>query len=535
MQCRGARMELLRQRPQARDLEKVPFRRIALEVVDTLSIGDLTDSSKMLIPLLIYLYQYYIGMGDTPDVPGKCIIEKNNWLQPTSDSVDGKPVSERFLPQNDGSLCCTIQPTYQASYTCLAGDANGTTYKGVSSKDQSSVDFDCTKENAICRSGKLVLRNGGLLVFYIGQGIGWYKRFTPGEPTKEYSAAKSKYGTNTLLTGQFLRVGEFIGSPSGDSYLTVVKEHAVSPSGFGYKIRMIVARRESACKKQWKGTGSELSYVSHSDDAAGVYKMKLGPIGTEHGGRVAYINNNNEREFYPTDQLQVAGSDEYHYAGEYRQPNVKTIKRATFISSSDQCKTACNKMDECYGFIHDGKKGTCDLKGQDMFPETLDRAFVGGMADAHMFIRLKNVKNSNTCSDRIIGTDAVNFNDLPAGRTITDVDQCTLALSTEAEAKKLKEAGNPLTSALTSFAGSLSDLSGTSGSLQAMDDEQVEKRKADEKEYSAAIKMDGKARALQETVNGMETSAGYDMISSNYQFMVWTTVAVTCSDRGNTY
>ena len=40
------------------------------------------------------------------------------------------------------------------------------------------------------------------------------------------------------------------------------------------------------------------------------------------------------------------------------------------------------------------------------------------------------------------------------------------------------------------------------------------------------MKTEKRVRSKQGTVDGMETSAGYEMISNNYQFTVWATVAV---------
>ena len=454
-------------------------------------------------------------MPTAPDLSGICRIGENNWGKKTSDAADGK-VSFLFTPQNDGSLCQGCEPNYQTAYTCGPASQDAV-LKQEHREDGLGVQFNCTQENATCKSGTLRLENGGRLYFSMGGSTKWVQQYTPGIPTADYKAnsPKSKYGTNTLSTGQSLRIGEFVGSPNGDAYLTVVKD--------GGHVKLVVASRTSACKKQWAPDLQDLSYASQNVAAAALYKMKLGPVSTAHKGRVAYINNNNEREFYGNRNLQVAGSDKYYPAGKYVQPKAASVGTVTQASDRKRCEIECNKLDECYGFIHDEEKGSCELKGPEMFPNTLDRVPV---ADAHMFVRLKNVTNSNSCSDQIAGVEAANFNTLTAGRTITDTDHCRLALSTEDATASLTTAQSYLDTALGSFAKSMSDLSGTGGTLQAMDDEQVGKRKLAVRDHAAARGMQGEAHALQPSVNAMETSASYDMISSNYQLMVWTTVAM---------
>ena len=434
-------------------------------------------------------------MEPAPAVTGTCTIEKDNWLQKTATGVDGKVWGE-FLPQTAGFACRGCGPNYQATYTCGA-TGRGSVPKSVTSEDGYAAHFDCTKEDAVCRSGTLELKNGGNLYFSVNGSMRWKQQYATGMAVSDYSAAKSKYGTNTLVAGQSLRIGEFVGSPSGDAYLTVVKQ--------GNKVKLVVARREGPCKKQWSGQKAGLSYASDVDTAAAVYKMALGPISTEYKGRIAYIDNNNERQFYTDDHSQVAGSDKYYDAGKFAQPNAAAIRTLTQARSSNQCKIECNKIDECYGFIHDRKKGTCELKGPEMFPNTLDRVAI---ADAHMFVRLKKLTNPGSCSSDIVGTEGSNFNTLPEGRTITGVNQCNVGFGFGDAATNLNMAESSLGTALASFARSMA------------------KQKAAEEEYAATLAMHEEAQDRQETVNGMETSAGYDMVSSNYQFMVWTTIAL---------
>ena len=525
---------------------------------------------RLLLGLLIYIHQYYTDMQEgfswffrkrrkrsppVPLPPATCVIAQNNWLGATRDAMDGE-VTSNFLPVPDGSLCPGCEPIYDATYTCgvpsgldvkanVGSDANCERWKGhgycegkyanimardcattcstpeqesiaksVISKDLVSVSFDCANENIVCRSGELELTDAGLLGFSIAGSLRWTQQHKPGVPTPEYAALMSKYKSNKLVAGQFLRVGEFVGSENGTCYLTVIKD--------GDKLKLVVARREYACRQEWDGEDAELSNTAWTEDAAALYEMELGPISTKYKGRVAYINSNNERELYNADHLQVAGSDKYQDVGQYSQSNVPSIAEKP-STSTDDCEIECNKMDECYGFVYDSDAKTCSLKGPEIFPKTLERI---PMADARMFVRLKNVENSDTCSSTIAGVEAVDFNKLPAGRAMTSADQCRLALSTEAATEHLKSTQAPLTSALDAITGGIGALSGTGAELQKMSDRQVKRRTRATKEYVDVVKTAKKARAVQETVGGMETSTGYDMISNNYQFTVWATVAV---------
>jgi len=125
---------------------------------------------------------------------------------------------------NDPSVGCAKD--FKASYKC--GDLQ--TIKDVYIPGESGSKpalFDCSKENNMCKSFRLTIGDDGNLILTNNENkqIWSSNTYKTGVNTDKYNAKNSKFGRNYLLSGETLKLGEFIGSPSGNCYLIMAKSN----------------------------------------------------------------------------------------------------------------------------------------------------------------------------------------------------------------------------------------------------------------------------------------------------------------------
>jgi hypothetical protein len=153
-------------------------------------------------------------------------MAQGNWTSYVQAFVKDKAVANYVITGTDPAVGCLKD--FTATYQCgtsptvktitIPGEAGGQT-----------ATFDCTAENQACAGFKLTLGDDGNLVLTNMAGTQLWTSHTTktGLAMDQYKATNSKYGRNYLMGGETLRLGEFIGSPSGNCYLIM----ATGPDG----------------------------------------------------------------------------------------------------------------------------------------------------------------------------------------------------------------------------------------------------------------------------------------------------------------
>jgi len=98
-------------------------------------------------------------------------------------------------------------------------------------------------------------------------------------------------------------------------------------------------------------------------------------------GKVVYSDDNMNRKEYPSSMLNQGNS--YINIGNYDQPSesIQIINN----SNLEDCKSKCNDISDCYGFVYYEQEGKCNLRNaSDMFPMNTQRIL---NEDAQMFLR----------------------------------------------------------------------------------------------------------------------------------------------------
>lgn len=162
-------------------------------------------------------------------------INVGNWSSYVTDAVKGKSAANYIIGGGDPAVNCKKE--FIATYQCgnsaqqksimIPGDASGKT-----------AFFDCSNENKLCKDFRLTLGDDGNLSLTNSENKQIWTSNTnkTGVSLDKYSAKKSKYGRNYLLSGETLNLGEFIGSPSGNCYLIMES----TPEGNGLQLNYSV-------------------------------------------------------------------------------------------------------------------------------------------------------------------------------------------------------------------------------------------------------------------------------------------------------
>jgi len=198
-----------------------------------------------------------------------------------------------------------------------------------------------------------------------------------------YTQAKGKYAMNWIKNGASLAKGEFIGSPTG-------------------KCALIMQNDGNLVLCTWKMEPNEKT-MTHGKMGGGqgaVALYDLSKVGIkENIGKIGFVDENSELHEYP--------ANNWNFSSSYTKvPNTNCsgsdIPNAAFNNSTvDQCKTKCNSMEDCYGFVLNNDN-LCLPKSSSMCTTGMD-----AVEGTNLYRRNKVPKNiPNGASSTVINVDS---------------------------------------------------------------------------------------------------------------------------------
>jgi hypothetical protein len=205
-------------------------------------------------------------------------------------------------------------------------------------------------------------------------------------------ASKGKYGQNWMGSGATLSPGDFIGSNDGTTALIMQSDG-----------NLVLYTFQTNCTSN-ANTGN--NYYG-SFEANPIYD--IGSKGnTSSMGSIGYIDPNSELHAYPSSNIKYG--DTYSSILENTNVNGNDITGASFANSSQQdCVNACNKLDNCTGFVYDtnGATPVCNPKKNTSF---YDSNAVESKIKSTTFVRDKTVIKPPTGIDSIINNiDSIRY------------------------------------------------------------------------------------------------------------------------------
>jgi uncharacterized coiled-coil protein SlyX len=319
-------------------------------------------------------------------------------------------VSDKSILDNNKKFSKKLQDReFVSGYTC----GNSKSYKTIQNTKFQNAIYDCTTENKLCESSKLVLDNSGTLTLYSNDVIVWYKTFKIGDIDETRKADLSEpYKRNHLLTGETLEPGQWIGSPSGNCYLEFERIKSVNQNL--PMSQLVVKYKISECNN----TGNRAHTVENVDK--------------QHINEIAYINEAGEKQFYPQSMTKL--SKDYFDLGKSNSYSTNGN-----LLSLDDCKKKCNNDMNCYGVEHDDNLNTCYIRNNDILYSNNINSKKKFNSIVDLYMRKKNIKNHNSCSKEVSKISIPQLNSIPATTIMSKKTICGLNQTTITQRKIMEE------------------------------------------------------------------------------------------------
>lgn len=326
-------------------------------------------------------------------------------------------------------------------------------------------------------------------------------------PNENYSVAKSKYGMTFLKNDQILNKGDWVVSADGTLLLIMQTDG-----------NLVLYTFQSNCgtipNNGNKYFGGNLANPIYDIGSRGI-KSNMGSFG--------YVDPDSELHTYPSTNIKYSNK----YSSILENTNIKgnDITGASFENCSDvkQCMTACNKLDNCSGFVYDttGNTPVCNPKKNTSF---YDSDFIESKMKSNTYVRDKTVIKPPIGINNVVNNiDSIRYdnyvkykkNNLNFGLTSLNSVQQKQLEQLESRLEQLSE-----------------QLKGYTDNLYKLNSNLTVETDATTKQFTNHVK---KITSINEKINAFGTNNNIDNIlkqtkvttlQENYSYMFWSTIAV---------
>jgi len=443
---------------------------------------------------------YNVPIGNWSDYVKKEVynVETNNYI--VGSNGGGDPAYGCYK-NFTSTYQCGNGPTKNVSITGDKVEAGGQTVK-----------FDCSAENKICGGFRLTLGDDGNLVLTdSNSSIVWQSNTTStGLALNEYKASNGKYKRNYLLPGETLKIGEFIGSPSGNCYLIMVGGKTdCTQNGLKLMYNKLNCTYDSNTNN---GYGNDIN-------TNGLYSIERTNIGNL--GKVGYIDSKNVLHEYP-DKMTELG-ETYTFIGNYDSAG-NDIKQFSY-TTIDKCKNECNQTNNCGGVVFDNQNGECWLKNSNIYPNSQRQPYSND--ERQLYVRDKSVKNHFSCPKEIDSGTASQWELLSVGEKMSMNKLCELGAITEEEQIDMYQKNNELTQIASQAQNKLNNISNENNSIETSFNENSNKLNTTFNKYKKFNNKIKKNNENLDNLTGMVQDTDLKMTSDNMKYFIWTSLAIT--------
>ena len=361
------------------------------------------------------------------------------------------------------------EKAFTANYSCGLGG----TAKNISiakPADGKTARFDCAAEFAKCNDLKLILTDDGKLSLTNVDGTirlwnsvdafgtnGAFPANSTEEnapiPVPEYAGngvpnsavdvgegggAGRRYPHNYLLSGQFLELDQWIGSPTGTCRLMM----GTNEEPNSLQVVKTVLNCDSLDKNEPTptatvpaATGTITSDIDN--DAARLYTIP--PTYIENVGKAGHVDNNGQLQLYPNSMTSYTNN--YEKIGKFQSPG--GIFKSFTGSSLEECQAKCTSgtypggtgdTQKCAGFVFDTTGAMCNLLDNTIYKQNQII-----QPTAQYYVREKGIiKQDISCPAEIIIQNATFWNDFEKNSTpMSPSAKCGMANYTSAQRNKV--------------------------------------------------------------------------------------------------
>ena len=427
---------------------------------------------------------------------------------------------------------------FNSTYRCGNGDVKSINIEKV--PRGATVLYNCNREDNLCNF-KLVVQDDGNLVIYNNKTPVWNSETHTQIDLVDESkmASKGKNGRSYLLPGETLNDGEFIGSNNGKCFLKMTK-------GIGLQLFY----NKLNCSNKNNNPIFFPDSNSPSSETLAVYSLPIAK-GLESIGAVSYIDSDSKRFDYPANMIKKGIT--YFNLGNYNDPHSKNIKEFE-ANDPNACKEECNKIDDCEGFVFGGNK--CYLKNNEMYPKSYRYSTPG----VELYKRSVYIDNNDESCKKFVNPIGSNQWDsyISSGKEMDSTIKCMLSDYTIKVDAKLNNIINELNNKAIEINNKITSL--TENDKQILKDYgidndkiknsilEINKNKTSGKEgFSTQTeskktpgerfidttrelsKLQGdysESKVKISNLRGMQTTSQLELIHNNYNYMLWSILAV---------
>ena len=456
-------------------------------------------------------------MGNSKSKPKYYSVNTNNILKDVQAVADGELKYQYHVGTSSSDPAKGCAKEFTSTYSCYPDGSNSKTlFVGAEAKGKRTV-YRCHKENKECTRSKLTITDDGnvTLIDHSGNTIWQSGTSKTGLAVASKSAKQSKYGRNYMTGDEYLKLGEFVGSPSGNCYYTldVGSDGTIS---LAIKYDVIGCSTTDSDKDTTLGKAGMVGERSLASVA--LYKMKDGVVSTEEAGRMSYVDENMVRR--PIPSKYVSQGSDYFSLGNYDAPG-NDIKSESSISDATACKSLCNSLEDCYGVVFDPTNQTCYLKNSNTFP-------VSGRVPSdnlELYIRKQAVSVNSSCPTSVTQTYGDVFDKLAIGKPVSENTVCGLGQVLANKQAAADAAEKKLQAVVSEIRGEMNNLAGQEGKLNEDMLAQIDQLLRDMAKYEDTKEELELANKGMTNVSAMNESSELDMISESYHYMLLVIVA----------
>ena len=431
--------------------------------------------------------------------------------------------------ENFGDPAPNCSKNFNSSYSCGAK----TKSKNLKNAEGSPVIFDCTTQINNCQFF-LIIQTDGNLCLYRGtvssnKGIIWSADTNTKQQQQNpaWTANQGKTGQNYLTTTQSLFSGEWIGSDDGSMQLLMQSDG---------NLVLNVYSASSGCATQTQAG----TYLGGQSENA-VYELST-TGNTGNIRKIGYVDQDSNLREYPssmvthsTKYVSIPGFDSWGND----LPNMPLTN-----SDVDSCKVACNGTDDCYGFMFDSNTSNCYLKTSGMYPTGERQQLNTGT----LYIRQPQLTNDDTCSKEILPIDSIKWDAYNAGSPMDASTKCANFNINPQNTQDLDNIKSQLIQVAQQIDDKITGLIQTSTTnntqlsqnTQALKDQlrmykgirnELKKTKngdpnADITNINPSNPNYVEGMSTMRDINGMLSDSDLYVLSQNYQYMLWSILAV---------
>ena len=433
-------------------------------------------------------------------------VDIGNWTKYVQNVIQGKENANFIVGKSGGGTgdpAVGCEKQFATNYQCgngptkeaniLDGEAGGR-----------SVLFDCTKENAICKGFRLTLDDTGNLVLTDSQQKSVWQSNTNkvGKPVKAAMALKGVYKRNFLQSGEMLKIGEFIGSPTGNCMLMMT---------------------ETGLQIQYYEPNCGSTGMGNDNNSGGVYSIgkPLSEAAVNGLGKTAYINTSGLSQEYPAEMVSYA--DTYSLLGNFTLSDpLASIISTKAGQNAQMFEEECNKNMDCAGILFNKTARTGILLNNKMFPASARI----GQGDSELYTRNKRAKNSESCPKEFEDGSALQWENIPVGDKMTLDTQCKLGRITKDEQQDMKDQNAALSGLADDLQRKINNLSDEDVKIAADTGMNITKMKKDLDQYGQTNKQKQINTDINTNLGGMVEDADLVLVSQNYKYLLYSILAI---------